>query len=31
MFKQRAAAVFPPHVPGRPEDWREQIRADLAA
>ena len=21
----------PPDVPGRPEDWREQIKADLAA
>ncbi|MDE0415886.1 MAG: hypothetical protein OXI95_02980 [bacterium] len=24
-------AAQPPDIPGRPKDWRDQIRADLAA
>ena len=24
-------APEPPHIPGRPKDWRDQIKADLAA
>ena len=31
MRKHRETAKLPPEVPGRPEDWREQIKADLAA
>ena len=31
MGKHRKTAAPPPGKPGRPEDWREQIKADLAA
>jgi len=31
MSRQREIAPSPPNIPGRPEDWREQIKADLAA
>ena len=31
MRKYKETATPPPNVPGRPEDWREQIKADLAA
>ncbi len=31
MSKQRHVPVPPPDIPGRPKDWREQIKADLAA
>ena len=31
MSKQRHAHTPPPGIPGRPKDWREQIKADLAA
>ena len=31
MRKRRETAKPPPEVPGRPEDWRDQIKADLAA
>ena len=31
MSKRRHAPAPPPDIPGRPKDWREQIKADLAA
>ena len=31
MSKQRHVPVPPPDIPGFPKDWREQIKADLAA
>jgi len=31
MSKQRHASVPPPDIPGFPKDWREQIKANLAA
>ena len=31
MSEQRKTAAPPPDIPGRPKDWREQIKADLAA
>ncbi|MDE0335659.1 MAG: hypothetical protein OXI64_11915 [Defluviicoccus sp.] len=31
MSKRKKTAPPMPDVPGRPEDWREQIKADLAA
>ena len=31
MVEKRKAAVPPPDKPRRPDDWREEIEADLAA
>ena len=31
MSKRKKTAAPMPEVPGRPSDWREQIKADLAA
>ena len=31
MSKRKKTAEPMPDVPARPEDWREQIKADLAA
>ena len=31
MSEYRKTAAPPPDIPGRPKDWREQIKADLAA
>ncbi len=31
VSKYRKTAAPPPDIPGRPKDWREQIKADLAA
>ena len=31
MMKHRETAGAPPDVPGRPTNWRDQIKADLAA
>ena len=31
MSKQRHTQAPPPDIPGFPKDWREQIKADLAA
>ena len=31
MHNHKQAATPMPDVPDRPEDWREQIKADLAA
>ena len=31
MVKYRKSTKTMPDVPGRPKDWREQIKADLAA
>ena len=31
MRVHKGTAASMPDVPGRPEDWREQIKADLAA
>ena len=31
MMKRKETAGPPPDVPGRPKNWREQIKADLAA
>ena len=31
MFRYKKAAIPPPDVPDRPKDWRDQIKADLAA
>lgn len=31
MKRHAEAASRPPDPPGRPKDWREQIKADLAA
>ena len=31
MSKHRHTHTPPPDIPGRPKDWREQIKADLAA
>ncbi len=31
MSKRRHTDAPPPDIPGFPKDWREQIRADLAA
>ena len=31
MSEQEHAAASPPVIPGFPKDWREQIKADLAA
>ena len=31
MLKRKETAAPMPDVPGRPKDWREQIKADLAA
>ena len=31
MGKHKKTTPPPPDVPGRPKDWREQIKADLAA
>ena len=31
MLKRKETAGPMPNVPGRPDDWREQIKADLAA
>lgn len=31
MVKYRKTTMTMPDVPGRPKDWREQIKADLAA
>ena len=31
MFRYKKSAMPLPDVPGRPKDWRDQIKADLAA
>ncbi len=31
MSEYRKTAAQPPDIPGFPKDWREQIKADLAA
>ncbi|MCY4610002.1 MAG: hypothetical protein OXD40_15640 [bacterium] len=31
MQKRKCTAQPPPDKPGRPKDWRDQIKADLAA
>ncbi len=31
MSRHQETASPPPDKPGRPKDWREQIKADLAA
>ncbi len=31
MSEYRKTAAPPPDIPGFPKDWREQIKADLAA
>lgn len=31
MVEQANTTAPPPDKPGRPKDWREQIKADLAA
>ncbi len=31
MREHRHTPPPPPDIPGRPKDWRDQIRADLAA
>ncbi len=31
MAKHRETAAAPPDVPGCPKNWRDQIKADLAA
>ena len=31
MTRHEDTASLPPDPPGRPKDWREQIKADLAA
>ena len=31
MSEHRHTSAPPPDMPGRPNDWREQIKADLAA
>ena len=31
MRKHKKTGATPPDIPGRPGDWREQIKADLAA
>ena len=31
MSKRKKTAAPMPDVPGRPKDWREEIKADLAA
>ena len=31
MQKPETTETPPPDIPGRPKDWREQIKADLAA
>ena len=31
MMKHKETAGAPPDVSGRPKDWRDQIKADLAA
>ena len=31
MMKRKESAGAPPDLPRRPKDWREQIKADLAA
>ncbi len=31
MSEHRKTAAPPPDIPGFPKDWREQIKADLAA
>ena len=31
MSKRKKTAAPMPEVPGRPKDWREEIKADLAA
>lgn len=31
MSKYVKTFIPPPDIPGRPEDWRDQIKADLAA
>ena len=31
MLKPEKTKESPPDIPGRPKDWREQIKADLAA
>ena len=31
MTRHEETASRPPDPPGRPKDWREQIKADLAA
>lgn len=31
MSEQEYTSVPPPEIPDRPKDWRDQIKADLAA
>ncbi len=31
MSEQKHTSLPPPEIPGRPKDWRDQIKADLAA
>ena len=31
MHEDKRTALSPPDMPGRREDWRDQIKADLAA
>ena len=31
MHKHEKATASPPDIPGFPKDWRDQIKADLAA